>query len=179
VQGLYNPLNRMVEVDLLPLLRKHGIAFVSYNSTAAGLLTGKHKAGGEVLPGRFKGNPNYLPRFYTDPNFEAVARIHSACDAAGVGLVQATYAWLMRHSALEGTLGDGVLLGASTMAQLEENLAACFNPLVLPAPVIKAFEDAWELTKEGAFFYWRSYSKDQPGRGSLHPGASYDAKHGK
>jgi len=179
VQGLYNPLNRMVEEELLPLLRRNGVSFVSYNSMAAGLLTGKHKQGGEVAAGRFKDNPNYLPRFYTDPNFEAVENIRAACEAAGLQMVPATYAWLLHHSALDVKHGDGILLGASTQAQLEDNLAAFTDPVFLPEPVVKAFNDAWGICKEGAFFYWRSYSSDQPGRESMHPGASYNAKHGK
>lgn len=47
-QGLYNPLNRLVEAELLPVLKKNDISFVAYNILAAGLLTGKHKAGGQV-----------------------------------------------------------------------------------------------------------------------------------
>lgn len=62
-QGLYNPLNRGVEAELLPVLRAHGCAFVAYNPLAAGLLTGKHTSPDEVAVGRFKDNPNYLPRF--------------------------------------------------------------------------------------------------------------------
>merc|ERR1711865_877756 len=81
-QGLYNPLNRLVEEDLLPLLKAHNCAFVAYNPLAAGLLTGKHKKPQPknkseddtqkdnekedttvtvVAKGRFKDNPNYLP----------------------------------------------------------------------------------------------------------------------
>lgn len=66
---------------------------MAYNALAAGLLTGKHQppkkdqpldgraaeaASGsarEVAAGRFKNNPNYLPRFYTDANFNAVAMV--------------------------------------------------------------------------------------------------------
>jgi len=62
-----------------------GIRFVAYNALAAGLLTGKHQppkkdqpldgraaeaASGsarEVAAGRFKNNPNYLPRFTPTP----------------------------------------------------------------------------------------------------------------
>ena len=67
-QGLYNPLNRAIEQELLPLLRQHNCAFVAYNPLAAGLLTGKHGSnttpeGGQVQKGRFRNNPNYLPRF--------------------------------------------------------------------------------------------------------------------
>jgi aflatoxin B1 aldehyde reductase len=71
-QGLYNPLNRLVEEDLLPLLHKNQCAFVAYNPLAAGLLTGKHTSTATVADGRFKDNGNYLPRFYTDANFRTV-----------------------------------------------------------------------------------------------------------
>ena len=38
-------------------------------------------------------------------------------------LLQATFCWLLRHSALAET--DGLLIGASSLAQLEANLEAC------------------------------------------------------
>ena len=57
-QGLYNPLNRLVEDELLPFLREKNVRFVAYNGLAAGLLTGKHRQGGAVLAGRCPGG-NY------------------------------------------------------------------------------------------------------------------------
>ena len=103
-QGLYNPLNRAVEAELLPLLAARGVRFVAFNALAAGLLTGKHsaaptagggvgRAGGQagqggqdvVLPGRFRDNPNYLPRFYTGANFKALSAIEAAVAIAGGG----------------------------------------------------------------------------------------------
>jgi len=174
-QGLYNPLNRRVEEQLLPVLRKHNIAFIAFNPLAAGLLTGKHTKDGEVPPGRFKDNGNYLPRFYTDPNFQALDLIREACAAHGVSLVEATYAWLMHHSVLSGS-EDGILLGASSMAQLEENMSACQGSKPLHADVVTAFEKAWAITAPEAFAYWRSYSKDHPDRDALDQGASYNAK---
>lgn len=174
-QGLYNPLNRLVEEELLPTLRRHGVAFIAYNPLAAGLLTGKHVPGKEVLPGRFKDNPNYLPRFYTEPNFIAVDAIRKACAEHGLSMVAATYSWLLQHSQLDATLGDGVLLGASSLEQLEQNIEACLHPPTLPDQVLSAFNAAWDICREGAFPYWRSYSRDQPGREGLPPGAAYDA----
>ena len=173
-QGLYNPLNRAVEDELLPLLKANGCAFIAYNPLAAGLLTGAHASVDVVAEGRFKDNPNYLPRFYTAANFEAVDAIRGACDAAGVSMVAATYKWLLRHSALGAD--DGVLLGASTLAQLDANLDACREGGDdLPASVVAAMDGAWDITRGGAFPYWRSYSADMPGRDGLDPGASYDA----
>lgn len=177
-QGLYNPLNRLVEEELLPVLRKHGVSFVAYNPLAAGLLTGKHTDSNNVLPGRFKENQNYLPRFYTKPNFEALAGIREACAEAGISMVSASYAWILQHSALSAEKGDGLLIGASSLVQLDENLSACFSPPLLPESLVSAFDAAWPLVSQSGdvFPYWRSYSKDQPGRENLHPGASYAAK---
>lgn len=179
VQALYNPLNRWAEDELVPVLRRHSVRFVAYNPLAAGLLTGKHNLGGDVLSGRFKDNPNYLPRFYTEANFTALERIRATCEQHGLGLVPATYAWMLCHSALDAAHGDGLLLGASSIEQLEENLSACVQAEPLAGAVREAFDGAWKVCQDRAFPFWRSYSRDQPGREALHQGASYDAKVGK
>lgn len=175
-QGLYNPLNRMVEKDLLPLLKENGCSFVAYNPLAAGLLTGKHKRDGGVIKGRFKNNQNYLPRFYTDENFDAIEMISAACAEANIAMVDATFAWLLRHSAL--TESDGVLIGASTMSQMSQNLEACAKAGdELPDIVLQAMNNAWDqkTSRANPFPYWRSYSLDMPGRQSLDQGAFYSA----
>jgi aflatoxin B1 aldehyde reductase len=109
--------------------------------------------------------------------------IRQACNVANISMVEATYRWLLCHSALSEN--DGVLLGASSVSQLEQNLAACEaaraemsgNMDPLPPSILEAFEKAWKLTQAaGVFPYWRSYSSDMPERESLDQGASYDAK---
>lgn len=187
-QGLYNPLNRAVEAELLPVLKQNKCSFVAYNPLAAGLLAGKHtntdsnSKDNDVLKGRFQNNPNYLPRFYTQANFDAIALIRKACEAHDISMVEATYRWMLCHSALQADAGDGLLLGASSLEQLDQNLAACAGAAEtmeqgqgLPDDILQAFEEAWVLTKEGAFPYWRSYSADMPNRENLDQGASYDA----
>ena len=187
-QGLYNPLNRIVEEELLPVLKRYDCAFVAYNPLAGGMLTGKHAMNGEVKDGRFKNNPNYLPRFYTSSNFRALEVIQRACETDGLTMVEAVYRWLTNHSALSE--GDGILIGASSLAQLEENLGCCLRARGdvgdgtkqrLSSQVVYAFEEAWKIMKcngesdGGPFPYWRSYSLDMPGRDSLDQGASYNA----
>lgn len=175
-QGLYNPLNRLVEEELLPILRANQCSFVAYNPLAAGLLAGKHTDPDKVLKGRFQKNENYLPRFYTPANFAAVALVRQACEEEGISMIEATYRWLARHSALDAN--DGVLMGASSLGQLDENLkawTAAAEKGPLPESILEAFDQGWELTKAGAFPYWRSYSADMPNRDSLDQGASYSA----
>lgn len=186
-QSLYNPLNREVEHELIPLLRANGCSFVAYNPLAAGLLTGKHpkpQHGADphnaVMEGRFKNNPNYLPRFYTEANFDALQHIQDACDKEHTTVLEATFQWLLRHSAL--TPNDGILLGASSTSQLRQNLDACRAAEMegdggcLSEGVRKAFDEAAEIARRDAFPYWRSYSADMPGRELMDGGASYQAK---
>lgn len=177
-QGLYNPLNRLVEDDLLPLLKENGCSFVAYNPLAAGLLTGKHKDLDKVAKGRFKKNQNYLPRFYTPANFEAIRLIDEQCEKEEISMIEATYRWMLQHSSLKPDF-DGFLLGASSLEQLDENISACRlvaeNPAPLSSELLSAFDEAWKLTKDGAFPYWRSYSSDMPNRETLDQGATYQA----
>ena len=88
-------------------------------------------------------------------------------------MVAATYAWLLNYSALREA--DGVLLGASSVDQLDVCLEACANIVDLPSNVKDAFDGAWEVTRPGGFKYWRSYSADMPDKESRDPGAAYDA----
>lgn len=197
-QGLYNPLNRAVENELLPLLKEHSCSFIAYNPLAAGLLTGKYtytSEANEIPKGRFKDNLNYLPRFFTPACCNAVDLIRLACAAADISMVQATYRWLLHHSALGSN--DGLLLGASSLDQLDSNLDACTvdinnpNAGLLPLSLVTAFNDAWEKEGKGqaqgegegqgaslrdsAFAYFRQYSSDMPGRDALPQGAGYVA----
>lgn len=175
-QGLYNPLNRMVEEELLPILKENNCSFVAYNPLAAGLLTGKHKNISDVMKGRFHNNDNYLPRFYTESNFKAIKLVQAACDEEDITMLEATFRWLLKHSALSEK--DGILLGASSLTQLDENLDACSIALEkgpLPESILKAFDEAWEITRESSFPYWRSYSSDMPNGKNLDQGASYSA----
>lgn len=93
-------------------------------------------------------------------------------------MVEATFRWLLCHSALDPA-SDGFLLGASSLKQLDENLNACRaaanTSSPLPTSLLEAFDQGWELTRDGAFKYWRSYSSDMPDRDSLDQGASYNA----
>ena len=175
-QGLYNPLNRLVEDELLTVLKRNNCSFVAYNLLAGGLLTGKHVDPDTVIKGRFKNNAYYLPRFYTAPNFEAIQIIRESCKDQKISMVEATCRWMLCHSGLSER--DGVLLGASSLSQLDENLAACGAAVEkgpLPEEIVDAFDRAWGITQANhPFPYWRSYSSDMPARDSRDYGASYE-----
>jgi len=173
-QGLYNPINRRVQDELFPTLKEHGMSFVAYNPLAAGMLTGKHVKDQEVAAGRFKDNKNYLDRFYKPDTFAGLELIKAACDKHKITMTQATFSWMLCHSGMAAP--DGLLLGASKIEHLDQNIACCTAAAPLHNDVLEAFDGAWALTKADAFAYWRSYSADHPGREGLDQGGEYAVK---
>ena len=72
--------------------------------------------------------------------------MREACAQAGVSPISAALRWLVHHSLLRGEAGDGVILGASSLAQLTQNLAAVAEG-PLPATVVSAIDDAAEIAR--------------------------------
>jgi len=92
-QGMYNPLTRQVEPELIPALKSLNMRFVAYNPLAGGLLTGKHEkllnasSSGDdegIKAGRFKNNEMYKARFWNEAYFEAVEVIKKAAEEEGI-----------------------------------------------------------------------------------------------
>jgi aflatoxin B1 aldehyde reductase len=155
-QGLYNGLSRGIETELLPALRRHGMRFYAYNPLAGGVLAGKYAGmADEPTPGRFTFRPNYRNRYWKKSFFEALELLSNACREQDIPLVQAAYRWLMHHSGLRAAAGDGIILGASSLAQLEQNLAAMRQP-PLPTSIVEAFEAAWGATRPECPAYFRT-----------------------
>ena len=67
----------------------------------------------------------------------------------------ASLLWLKHHSLLSAEQRDGIIIGASSMGHLEENLAACDSDARLPQPVLDAFENAWVVCRPVCPKYFR------------------------
>ena len=155
-QGMYNAIARQVERELFPALKRHGIRFLCYNPLAAGLLTGKHDFSKEPSDGRFKNNSMYMDRYWKKEYFDALLKVQQACDAAGeTSLANVSLRWLKHHSMLDHKVGDGVIIGASSMTHLTANLKACDDGKPLADGIVKAFDDAWEICRDVCPKYFR------------------------
>ena len=86
--------------------------------------------------------------------FDAVDEIRKACEAEGIPMVEAAYRWLCNHSCLDATKGDGILLGASKISQMESNLEAA-NKGELPKSILDAMDGAWEIAKTDSPTYFK------------------------
>lgn len=158
-QGLYNGLSRKVEQELFPALRNSGMRFYAYNPLAGGILAGKYSNYSEdPEPGRFTFRPNYKDRYWKKSFFDALSALNEACKEANTGLVDAAFRWLAFHSALEADQGDGVLLGASRLSQLEQNLKS-IEAGPLDDSIVQAFEVAWDEAKADSPNYFRAPDK--------------------
>jgi 1-deoxyxylulose-5-phosphate synthase len=120
-QPMWNLLARAIEEEYLPFCKKFGVAVIPYNPLAGGLLTGKHsRATGPIAGTRFDNNQLYLGRYWHDDYFAAVEELRAIAADARKTLVELALQWLLSQEIV-----DSVILGASRMEQLEENLKAC------------------------------------------------------
>lgn len=157
-QGVYNPLSRHAESELDRALDYYGMCFYAYNPLAGGLLTDKYSGkDSEIKAGRFVNRPNYQDRYWKDSYFHAIEEIKEACALHNIKIVEASYRWLAYHSMLDGERGDAIIVGASRLEQLKQNLSAVTQG-ELPEAVLQAYEKAWIECRPDAPKYFRFYT---------------------
>ncbi len=154
-QGMYNALCRNVEPELFPAIRSLGMRFYAFNPLAGGMLTGKHHHFEDAPePGRFARLESYRKRYWKQSYFDAVDEIRKACETEGIPMVEAAYRWLAFHSCLDAAKGDGILLGASRLEQMTQNMAAVEKG-ELPQAILDAMDAAWEIAKPDSPAYFK------------------------
>ena len=156
-QGIYNPLTRKAETELNACLNHFGMRFYAYNPLAGGLLTGRYGAfEDDPTDGRFTHRPNYQKRYWKKSFFEAVDFIRKAGEKYGINTIEATYRWLAFHSMLDGSRGDAILIGASKLGHLQQNMDT-LKAGSLPEEMVEAFNQAWAITKADSPEYFTLY----------------------
>jgi aryl-alcohol dehydrogenase-like predicted oxidoreductase len=136
-QPMYNLLARGIEQEYLPMCKEFGVSTVVYNPLAGGMLTGKQKRDAPLPGTRFDGNQMYLGRYWHEQDFDAVAALLDIARTAGRSPVSLALNWLLHHTAT-----DCVILGASKLEQLEENLKAMEDG-PLSADTVSACDQVW------------------------------------
>lgn len=162
-EGIYNPLTRKAEIELNECLSNYGLRFYAYNPLAGGLLTGRYSSFNEnPSDGRFTHRVNYQKRYWKKSYFNAVELIKEASEKAEISIAEATYRWLAYHSMLNDDRGDAIIIGASKLEHLVQNMNTIKNG-PLPENVVDAFEKAWTITKSDSPEYFTMYR----GKGSV------------
>ena len=162
-EGVYNPLTRGAETELNDCLNAFGFRFYAYNPTMGGMLTGRYKSVDKAPEdGRFTHRPGYQGKYWKKSNFDALYVIREAAEPHDISMTEATYRWLAYHSMLNGGRGDAILIGASRLSHLKENMNAV-KAGPLPEDMVKAFERAWEICRGNSREYFTLYT----GNGSV------------
>jgi aryl-alcohol dehydrogenase-like predicted oxidoreductase len=140
-QPMYNLLARGIEAEYFAMAKEFGVSTVVYNPLAGGLLTGKQKRGQPIPGTRFDKNQMYLNRYWHDAYFAAVDELLAVAQRAGRTPVSLALNWLLHHTA-----ADCVILGASKVEQLDENLRA-MEEGALDAETVAACDRVWSQVR--------------------------------
>ncbi|HQB88873.1 MAG TPA: aldo/keto reductase [Treponemataceae bacterium] len=118
-QGNYSMLNRWVEDGLLDVLDREGVGGIWYSPLAQGLLTGRYLDGSIPDGSRASRSVFLKPERLTPALLAKLNALASIAGDRGETLSRLAIKWLLRHRHT-----TSVLIGASSVAQLDENLLA-------------------------------------------------------
>src|ERR1700733_3083783 len=120
-QPSYSMLNRWIEQGLLDVLAREGIGCIAFSPLAQGLLTGKYLNG--VPEGsRATQNGSLSSDQLTEQTLDHIRALAQVAERRGQSLAQLALSWALRDPRI-----TSALIGASSVQQLEENLAAAQN----------------------------------------------------
>jgi L-glyceraldehyde 3-phosphate reductase len=120
-QPSYSMLNRWIEPELLDTLEELGVGCIGFSPLAQGMLTDKYLHG---IPegSRASRNGSLSPRLLTDEAMGKIRALNEIAQARGQTLAEMALAWTLRDPRMTSTL-----VGASSVEQLESNVAAIDN----------------------------------------------------
>jgi voltage-dependent potassium channel beta subunit len=128
---------RRVEQEYARLYEDIGLGLTTWSPLASGLLTGKYRAG---IPNDSRGampSLSFLRDGLTDKaRNEAVAKLEELAKELGGSVAQLAIAWVNRNPRV-----STVILGASRLSQLQENLKAIELTPKLTPEVLAAIDD--------------------------------------
>ena len=117
-QPSYSMLNRWIEGGLLEVLGREGVGCIAFSPLAQGVLTGKY-LNGVPAGSRASMSGSLSSDQITPATLAHVRALNEIARSRGQTLAQMALSWVLRDPRV-----TSALIGASSVAQLEENLAA-------------------------------------------------------
>ncbi|GKZ12938.1 aldo/keto reductase [Haladaptatus sp. T7] len=119
-QPRYNLVNREVEPNYIPMCDDYDIGIIPWSPLGGGFLTGKYSRNEEPADGtRGATDQQFRDSYLTEENFDVLEVVEDVADELGTTPAKVSLAWLLKHDAVTAPI-----IGARTVEQLEENLAA-------------------------------------------------------
>jgi L-glyceraldehyde 3-phosphate reductase len=120
-QPSYSLLNRWIEDDLLDVLGEEGIGSIVFSPLAQGMLTDRY-LGGIPEDSRAARDGSLARDWLTEDNLAHIRALNDVAGERGQTLAQMAIAWTLRDERVTSSL-----VGASSVRQLEDNVAATGN----------------------------------------------------
>ena len=117
-QPSYSMLNRWIEGGLVDTLEASGAGCIAFSPLAQGMLTSKY-LDGIPAESRMAENSSLSRDLLTEQNVAHIRALDALARRRGQSLAQMALAWCLRDPRM-----TSIVAGASSVAQLEENLAA-------------------------------------------------------
>lgn len=118
-QPRYNMLERWVEDGLLELLDREGVGCICFSPLAQGALTDKYLSGVPEGSRASREGNTIGGRYLSEESLVKIRELNQIAASRGQTLAQMALAWVLRRNEV-----TSVLIGASSTAQLEDNVAA-------------------------------------------------------
>jgi aryl-alcohol dehydrogenase-like predicted oxidoreductase len=125
LQPQYNLLAREIEWEIVPACQSEGLGLLPWSPLGGGWLTGKYRRDQRPTGAtRLGENPQrgveaYDRRARAEQTWSIIDAVHEIAAARGVSMAQVALAWLVDRPTV-----TSIILGARTLAQLDDNLAA-------------------------------------------------------
>ncbi len=140
LQAYYTIAGRDLERDLVPMIASEGLGLMVWSPLAGGLLSGKFGPGSNN-PEDARRTSFDFPPVDKDRAWKCVEVMREIGDAHGVSVAQVALGWLLAKSHVMS-----VIIGAKTVEQMDDNLAAV--DLELTAEEMARLDEVSELPSE-------------------------------
>jgi aryl-alcohol dehydrogenase-like predicted oxidoreductase len=120
LQDEYNLLNRQVELEVLPVCKRHQLGFVVFSPLARGLLTGKYfEQESPPESSRASRGDKFIVKDWTPEKFKRLQEIRKIFSEYKENFSQCAIAWLLHQEMV-----TSVMLGPRTLNQFLDNIGA-------------------------------------------------------
>jgi L-glyceraldehyde 3-phosphate reductase len=149
-QPSYSMLNRWIEEALVDVLGDEGVGCIAFSPLAQGMLTSKYLNG---IPddSRAAQGKSLNPDQLNEKNLAHIRALNGIAERRGQNLAQLALSWALRDARV-----TSVLIGASSVEQLEQNVAAIDAPAFTDAELdeidqhaVEAGINIWKKSSHG------------------------------
>lgn len=159
----YSLVERTIEREHVPLARELGMGITPWSPLASGFLSGKYARGDASGTGRLavvKGSGNPAFEKFSERNWEILEVVRRVARECGASPARVALAWVASQPGVASTL-----VGATKLAQLEDNLGAL--ELTLTSEQRAVLDAASALPRAHPYMYFA-----EPFQGMIHGGVS-------